>query len=165
MLKDKIYEVEYDSSGAPPTPKPKTENIFNEYFIICPECSSSIEILSINEENNIIEFKCIKENKKYIMSLNDYFEKVQKYKEKDINEIKDKCQIHLNCNYVCYCFECNCHLCNECLKTRTHIHHKKSNLIEINPIKEEINIVKEVINDYKIRLENINNEKKINQKK
>ena len=41
------------------------------------------------------------------------------------------------------------HLCEECLKSRKHINHKKSNMIEIQPIKKELYIIDEVINDYK----------------
>ena len=159
----KINKKEYDSNDAPPA-TPEFNNIIKEYLTICPECSSSIEICSINEQNNIIEFRCIKNNKNYIMTIKEYLEKIKDYKEKNINDLKDTCQIHNNNNYVSYCFECNCHLCGECLKERIHINHRKSNIIEINPIKEEINIIKEVIKDYEIRLENIKNEKVIKTK-
>ena len=128
---NKINKKEHDSSDAPP-PTPEQETIINEineYFIICHECSSSIEILSINEDNNIIEFRCIKENKNYIISIKEYLEKVKEYKDKNINDLKDKCEKHKNNNYISYCYECNCHLCEECLKTRIHIDHKKSNII------------------------------------
>jgi len=93
------------------------------------------------------------------MTIKEYLEKIKEYKEKNINNLKDTCQIHNDNKYVSYCFECNCHLCDECLKTRIHINHKKSNIIEISPIKEEINIIKEVIKDYEMRLENKKNEK------
>ena len=126
---------------------------------MCPNCLSVIEILTINEENSIIEYRCIKENKNYIMSIKEYIEKTNKCKIKNMDEVVDKCKDH-NMKYICYCFDCNCHLCNECLKTRTHINHRKSNIIEIKPMEEEIDIVKEVINDYRLKLENIKIEKK-----
>ena len=158
----KINKKEYDSSGAPP-PTPEFQeqetNEINEYFIICHKCSSSIEILSINENNNIIEFRCTKENKNYTISIKEYLEKVKEYKEKNINDLKDKCEKHKNNNYVSYCYECNCHLCDECLKTRIHINHKKSNIIEIKPVEEEIDVIQKVIKDYKKRLEKVKNEK------
>ena len=76
MSKDiKINKKEYDSNDAPPA-TPGFDNIINEYFTICPDCSSSIEILSINEQNNVIEFRCIKNNKNYIMSIK---EKIKNY--------------------------------------------------------------------------------------
>jgi len=48
--------IEINSNDAPPvTPRPLNEN--NDNLYCCSECSSLIEILSINEEENIIEFK------------------------------------------------------------------------------------------------------------
>ena len=48
------------------------------------------------------------------MSIKEYLEKIKDYKEKNIKDLKDTCQIHNNNKYVSYCFECNCHLCAEC---------------------------------------------------
>ena len=31
----------------------------NKCCFSCPECQSSIRLLSINEENNVIEFECL----------------------------------------------------------------------------------------------------------
>ena len=159
MSKEKLKK-ENDSSEAPPcTPEFEEEKeLTKEYYSICPECSSSIEIISINE-NNIIEYKCLKENKEFIISIKEYLEKLKEKKQKNIDSLKDICQNHKNEKYICYCFDCNCHLCNECLKTRIHINHRKSNIIEIKPMEEEISIIEEVIKDYKLRLENIKIEK------
>ena len=161
VKKQKINQEDYDYNTVLLNTIEK-ENIINEYFTICPECSSSIEILSFKEENNtnFIEFRCIKKDKKFTMPIEEYLKQVKKQNEKSINDLKDKCQIHLNCNYVGYCEDCKCHLCNECLKTRIHINHKKNNIIEINPTKKELNIIKEVIKYYKIKLINIKNEKR-----
>ena len=153
-----------ENDAPPPTPDETTSSIINEYYTICYECSSSIEILSINEQN--IKFRCTKQNKEFpIMSIKEYLKKVEEYKEKNENDLKDKCEKHKNNNYVSYCYECNCHLCDECLKTSIHINHKKSNIIEIKPMKLEINIIKEVINDYNKRLEKERNEKENKTKK
>ena len=124
MSKEK--KERYDSNEAPPATigESPEEQLIKDYFSICPECSSSIEILSINENNNIIEFRCIKENKEYTMTIKEYINKIKEKEEKNIEDLKDKCKIH-NKNNECYCFDCNCHLCNECLKTRIHINHKK----------------------------------------
>ena len=156
-------KLKHDSSDAPaPTLQFSDKQSINDYFIICPHCSSSssIEIISINEKNNTILFNCVKEKKNYIMPIKEYLKKIKDYKQKNINELKDKCKTHINNNYICYCFDCNCHLCNECLKTRIHINHRKSNIIEIKPIKEELNIVDEVIKDYKNKLNVLDEEKK-----
>ena len=122
------------------------DDISKNSLTVCPNCLSVIEILTINEENSIIEYRCIKENKNYIMSIKEYIEKIKKCTIKNMNEVGDRCKDH-KMKYICYCFDCNCHLCNECLKTRIHINHRKSNIIEIKPMEEEIDVVKDVIND------------------
>ena len=49
--------VDENSNDAPPViPKPR---IFSDIYYNCTECSSLIEILSINEDSNIIEFECL----------------------------------------------------------------------------------------------------------
>ena len=160
MSKEK--KERYDSNEAPPATigESPEEQLIKDYFSICPECSSSIEILSINENNNIIEFRCIKENKEYTMTIKEYINKIKEKEEKNIEELKDKCKIH-NKNNECYCFDCNCHLCNECLKTRIHINHKKSNIIEIKPVDEELNIINKVVEDYKDKLKKLKEEHSI----
>jgi len=149
----------------PETPGPLVEN--KDILYNCTECSSLIEVLLISEDKNIIKFKCLNKdcNAEKTMSMNEYFEKMEKYKQKYVNE--DICRKHISCKnnkYVSYCFDCNCHLCEECLKTREHICHNKNNIIEIKPIKEELNIIEEVIKDYRIKIENLKNEK-INREK
>ena len=150
---------ENDSNEAPPSVANSAKELPNDYFTICPECSSSIEILSIKEEKNIIEFRCLKNQKYHILPIKDYLQKLKEKKDKNIKELKDKCEKHYDQNYVCYCFDCNCHLCELCLKTRTHIHHKKSNIIEIKPNEKELNIVDKVIEDYEIKLKNLKKDK------
>ena len=140
----------------------------NDILYNCTECSSLIEILSIDEDKNIIEFKCLNKDCQSIkkaMSIKEYFEKMEKNKKTIINE--DTCREHISCKnnkYISYCFDCNCHLCEECLKTRSHICHNKNNIIEIKPIKEELNIIEEVIKYYKNNIENLKIQR-INKKK
>jgi len=133
----------------------------NDIFYNCTECSSLIEILSIDENKNIIEFKCLNKDchdSKKTKTIKEYFEKMEKNKKIKINE--DIYKEHINCKnnkFVSYCFDCNCHLCEECLKTRAYICHNKNNIIEIKPIKEELSIVEEVIKYYKNKIENLKN--------
>ena len=139
---------------------PLTEN--KDTLYNCTECSSLIEVLSIDEDKNIIKFKCLNKNcgVEKAKLLNEYFEKMEKYKQIYVNE--DTCRKHISCKnnkYVSYCFDCNCHLCEECLKTREHICHTKNYILEIKPINEELNIIEKVIEDYKIRIENLKDEK------
>jgi len=87
------------------------------------------------------------------MKINEYFEKMEKYKKSNINQ--DICTNHSYKKYVSYCFDCNKHLCEECLVEREHINHYKNYLLEIKPIKEELDIINEIIKDYKIKIENL----------
>ena len=155
-------------SDSKETPLPKDQIIFPELekdgYTICPYCLSAIEILNIKEENNEIEYRCIEEEKVYTMSIKEYLRKIDEMKNKNIEVIKDKCDIHNNNKYVCYCLDCKYHLCNECLKTRKHINHRKSNIIEIKPREEEKEIIEEVIRDYDKKLNEIKLEKEAKEK-
>ena len=92
--------------------------------------------------------------------MKEYLEKMKEYNNIKLNS--DECEIHnRNNRYICYCFDCNRHLCKECLETRSHINHIKKNIIEIKPMDEELDIIKEVINDYKNNIEKLKREKQI----
>ena len=158
-----------DSKEIPTATTVTEENDDNNLYYNCPECPSLIEILSIDEENNNIEYNCL--NKKYfhgksIISIREYLNKMRKFTNQKIN--KDTCDLHSskysNSEYISYCFDCNCHLCNECLKTRTHINHLKNNIVEIKPMNEELKIIEEIIKDYSINLDKIRKEKNIEEK-
>ena len=135
-------------------------NSINKIFYNYSECSSLIEILSINENNNIIEFNCLNKNnnhnKKLTMPIKEYLEKMKKFNNNKLN--KDECEIH-KAKYLCYCFDCNCHLCKECLKEGNHLNHIKNNIIEIEPSKEELNIIEEIIKEYEIKIDDLSREK------
>ena len=107
--------------------------VLNKIGYNCSECSSIIEILSLDE--NDIEFKC--NNKHNIkMKIKEYLEKMKKYNDKKANgKICDK---H-NEEYLSYCFECNNHLCKKCLKSGEHSYHYKMILMEIMPSYESLN--------------------------
>ena len=113
-------------------------------FYNCTECLSMIEIIEINIDK--IKFKCLN-NKEHIkeIEIKEYLEKMKAKNENKIKINDDECKYHNN-KYISYCFDCKCHLCNECLKKREHINHYKNNIIEINPTEEEINIITELIN-------------------
>ena len=113
---------------APPTYEQKDNINYNG-----TECSSIIEILEINKE--FIKFKCLKNKHEKSMEINKYLEEMKKYNDIKINN--DNCDIHNN-KYISYCFNCNNHLCNECLKNREHINHYKNYIIEIKSNRRRI---------------------------
>ena len=121
----------------------------------CTECSSLIEIIFINEKDNIIKFKCIDNNHEKEMNIKEYLEKMEKYKN---NKIKEKCEKHNN-EFIIYCFDCKYHLCKECLKSKIHKKHNKNDIYELQPTKEELNIINNKLIKYNKEIENIKIEK------
>ena len=146
------------------SPKDKSE------FLFCPKCSSDIEILSIdetktNEEINLfMKYRCLKENIINNISFKEYIQLIKEQKEKNIDILTDKCEKHQSKKFVSYCFDCNNHLCEDCLKTGIHLKHVKNNIIEVKPLEEELDIVKEVVNNFTLRLEKIKREKENKEK-
>ena len=131
----------------------------NEIYYNCTECSSSIEILSINEIESTIEFRCINNNHKGKVQLRDYIEKMKDFTNKNTNN--DICILknHNKNKYECYCLDCNIHLCKECLKSRKHISHNKTNIIEIQPNQRELNIIENIIKFYEDKIDELEKEK------
>ena len=124
----------------------------NELYYNCTECSSAIEILSLNENEYSIEFQCINNNHKKKMPIKEYINKMKNFNDNNINN--DICNIH-NLKYECYCLDCNIHLCKDCLKFRNHINHIKNSIIEIQPNNKELNIYEKLINNYENKIENL----------
>ena len=127
----------------------------NEINYNCTKCSSPIEILSLNEKECSIEFKCINNNHELKMAIKDYINKMKSFNDKNINN--DICDIH-NKKFECYCTDCNKHLCKECLMTREHIDHSKYNIIEYQPNKKELNIIENIIKYYEDKIRILENE-------
>ena len=127
-----------------------------EIFYNCTECSSAIEMLSINENECTIEFQCINNKHRKKMLINEYLTKMKKYNDKNINN--DMCNMH-NKKYECYCIDCNIHLCKDCLKLRNHVNHLKNNIIEIQPEKKELNIYEKIIKNYEDKINNLEKDK------
>ena len=161
--KPELYIPFNNSNDAPP---PKQNNKLKNELLICQECTSALEIISLDEETNMFEFKCTKNNHKNNKeSITQYLNNIKKIEKiNNLNEFKDQCELHKNNYYISYCFDCNYHLCNECLKSGTHINHKKNNIIEIKPIEQELNVIEEVIKDYKKELKDLYKEKEIKTK-
>ena len=157
-----LYNSQETTFTPTPTPTPTTtstpgfENkVLKEIYYNCTECNALIEILSIDEKENTIEFICSNQHKK-LMPIKEFLDKMMDNDNVNIN--KDICQIHKN-QYMSFCFDCKKHLCKECLKTRDHIYHNKNNIIEIQPIKTELKIIKKIVKYYDDKLEKLKNKK------
>ena len=157
-----LYNSQETTFTPTPTPTPTTtstpgfENkVLKEIYYNCTECNALIEILSIDEKENTIEFLCSNQHKK-LMPIKEFLDKMMDNDNVDIN--KDICQIHKN-QYMSFCFDCKKHLCKDCLKTRDHIYHNKNNIIEIQPIKTELEIIKKIVKYYDNKLEKLKNKK------
>ena len=150
-MKDENEKTEnyFNYEGETPIPLPETEELSNIYYN-CTKCPSLIEIISINEKNNIMEFKCINKNNVHdkgniTIPIKDYLGLMSKYKNENF---KDLCELHKNNNYVCYCYECERQLCNACLKTKIHKSHKKIIFSELQPDDEELKIVEKKLEEF-----------------
>ena len=151
-IKINIRKELNDMNDAPPLQ-------YNKIYYNCSECSSVIEILELNEE--YIEFKCIN-NHNIRMKIKEYLDKMKEYNNIILNN--NICNIHKN-EYISYCFECNMHLCKECLKSGEHSYHYKINIIEIIPNNDIIIKIRNLINNNKIEIKDLNKmktENKIN---
>ena len=133
----------------------------NEIYYNCTECPSPIEILSINENESTIEFKCINSNHKIKMPIKEYINTMKEFNNKNIND--NICNIHRK-KYECYCSDCKKHLCKECLKSKEHISHNKYNLIEFQPNENRLKEIQNNIKYYENQIENLESEKLIKTK-
>ena len=185
----------------------------------CSACSSPVEILSINDKENSLTFKCLNKNKKdnhnvQTMLINEYINSMKKhsylysecyickkiqYHSKNIsvfsycikcdkvicddcmddhlkcnekihpnmskefiiknNEKGTKCLFHPREKNIAFCFYCNIHLCNECLKSRKHITHRKNNLVETKPNEKMIEKLNGIISIYAEKIKILSDEK------
>ena len=142
-----------DMNDAPPSKLSKINNcLYN-----CTECSSNIEILSLDENN--IKFICHnKDNKHNVdIKIEEYLDKVKKYNNLKLND--DKCDAHKK-EYLSYCFDCNKHLCENCLKTKKHGYHSKIYIIEILPENEILFKIWKLIEENKIKIDLLEKDKK-----
>ena len=75
------------------------------------------------------------------------------------NKLLIKCLLHPKNDNKSFCYECSIHLCDECLKERKHMMHRKINLIEITPSEKEINTMLKIIKEYESKLNDTKKEK------
>ena len=126
------------------------ENLFHKYdSYCCPYCTNLPEILSYNEGNGMIKFKCKKHGEKSL-DIQEYLDNMQKYVSVSELNSKNKCSQHKNDPYIYYCFTCEENLCQKCIKEfeKQHENHIKYNIESLRPNKNEILLIKNKIGIY-----------------
>ena len=122
------------------------ENLIHKYdSYCCPYCTNLPEILSFNEGNGIVKFKC-KKHGENTLDIHDYLESMQKFITISEVNTKNKCKEHKNENYYKYCINCQENFCQKCLKV--HEKHVKYNIESLRPNNNEILLIKNKINKY-----------------
>ena len=169
-MEDDIEKIENNLTYALSSiPLPETEEIINIYYN-CTKCPSLIELISIDENKNVMEFKCLNKNNIHnngniTISIRDYLRLMANYRNENL---KNLCEIHKNNNYICYCYECEKQLCYTCLKEKIHMTHKKIIIAEIEPVEEELKIVENKLQELgkiinKLRIQKYNIAKELNE--
>jgi len=103
----------------PPTLFEEYENKNNESeLLICNKCSSQVEIISIDNEEMKITFKCL--NNKYnhgtqTILINDYLKDIEKIYSMNKCFICNKQRKKNNKNKFKYCIKCENYICKECI--------------------------------------------------
>ena len=116
----------------------------NSTFSYCIKCDEIICLDCIT--------KHLETNKKNHPNLNkDY---IIKNNEKSI-----KCPLHPKENNLTFCFDCDTHICKECMKSKKHVMHSKSCLLEVLVTDGIKNILNGIIDIYKERIKGLNEEK------
>ena len=123
----------------------------------CPYCSVLPEILYFNEINNSIKFKCKKHGENTLL-IQDYLDKMINWV--NISEIKSKNKcINHNDIYSYYCKNCEENICQKCLnETKKHEEHIKYNIVELNPNKNELLLLKEKLSIWIKKREELNDQ-------
>ena len=126
------------------------ENLFHKYDAYsCPYCTNLPEILSYNEGNGMIKFKC-KKHGENSLDIQEYLENMQKYAPISELNSKNKCSQHKNEPYIYYCLTCEESLCQKCIKDfqKQHENHIKYNIESLRPNNNEILLIKNKIGLY-----------------
>jgi hypothetical protein len=126
------------------------ENFFHQYdSYCCPYCTNLPEILSYNEGNGMIKFKC-KKHGEDSLDMEEYIDNMKKFVSTSELYTKNKCSKHKNESFSHYCFTCQENLCPNCLKEfeKNHENHIKYNIESLRPNNNEILLIKNKIGIY-----------------
>ena len=137
-----------------PAPTPFESQKENESYT-CSKCSSDIEVLSIDNDEKKIKFKCLNKNiennhKIQTMLIGEYIKNMEKY-----TFLYDECSIcHIKQNSINngkifkYCTDCKIIVCNECLIN--HLKNKNKEHYLINNNEKKIKCLIHPKNNFKI---------------
>ena len=126
----------------------KEELEMDSFLYNCTECTSLIEIISLNNTLNEIEFRCLNNSHRIKKPLNDYLDIMRTYKYPASLKTECECAGHNKSKYEYYCLNCDKHLCKFCLESKEHLYHIKFNIMaEISLTKEEEKLIEKFIND------------------
>ena len=143
MLKSKTIKTQRSNSLY------TIDNLFHKYdSYCCPFCTKLPEILSYNEGNGNIKFKC-KNHGENSIDIQEYLENMKKYVSTSELNTKNKCSKHKN-DYVYYCLTCQENLCSNCLKEfeKDHENHIQYKIDNLRPNNNEIFLIKNKISIY-----------------
>ena len=128
-------EANKESNSINPSPTPNGEEesrLQEDACYSCIECTSVIEILDLDEENNILSFKCPKDGL-ITIPIKEYLENMKKNTFLCIKCSSCKVQQNeINNNDIFkYCFDCKKHICIKCCLSH-HSNHKIIGNDELN---------------------------------
>ena len=106
------YDYEGDLQG---------ELKIDSYQYNCTKCTSLIEIISLNDKLDEIEFRCLNNSHRIKKGLNDYLNDMKSYKFAASFKNKCECAGHKESHYEYYCLSCGKHLCKACLESKEHL--------------------------------------------
>ena len=130
-----IFPNQEQEDMPPPTPMGEDNKDYENDFLLCNKCSSQVEIISIDNMENKITFKCLNGNLNHgiqTLLINDYLENLEKNNYMDICFICQKKKSKNNGNRFKYCIKCQKYICNECLKKHNNNKIKENEHILLN---------------------------------
>ena len=116
------------------------DSIYDQYT--CTECNLVPEILKINYNNGIVEFKCPNHGEKK-MEIKEYLQKEENHLYSNLKCSIDKKEQRENLNKIFdYCIKCKKYFCQSCSQDHEH----KSSFIKVNELN---NKCQKDLKDYK----------------
>ena len=146
-------------------------NSMKNHIYLFSECSLCSK--KQNETNTPVFSYCIKCN---VVICSDCLDKHLKSNEKNHHEFNNeyiiknnekniRCFSHPEEKNLAFCFDCNTHICEKCMKNKRHITHRKNNILEVSVTHEIKKMLNSIIDIYdgKVKENKIRKNELINQ--